>query len=281
MTPNKLKKQANVVKSLELHKSNQKNVTTALCKELTKEKDLDDWAESLWEFQEAYAKILYSELSVFIIEESHDNVIQTIETNIENISQYMDSTYTKMQIEPKHYEFWLKFRDHCKLAILQRRHYNISKTTIEDLTSGIVKTETDRIQKDLTSQLIGLVSIFTALSFVIFGGINILNSVLQNVQLASISRLICVGLLWTICMSILFYVFVRFILKIIKPEEKNVLSEDFMNFFKGLIIGLSLLLIGTVLLDIFYYNPIQRENKEQNPEIIYQPEEVIIHDLSE
>ncbi len=251
MNPKKLKTQANVVKSLELHKSMQKNVTLALCQDLTEEISLAEWTENLWEFQEAFYKILYSELSVFIIEESEDDVIFTIEKNIENISQHMDSIFTGQKIEAKQYEFWLKFRDHCKLAILQRRHYNISKKTIEDLTSGIVKTETDRIQKDLTSQLIGLVSIFTALSFVIFGGINILGSILENIRLATISRMICVGLLWTISMSLLFYIFVRFILKIMKPEQELVLSKQFMKTFWWMIGILTTLLVVFVVLSFF------------------------------
>ena len=97
---------------------------------------------------------------VILVFDTDNEVTEHLKKNIENISQHMDSIFTEQKIEAKQYEFWLKFRDHCKLAILQRRHYNISKKTIEDLTSGIVKTETDRIQKDLTSQLIGLVSIF-------------------------------------------------------------------------------------------------------------------------
>ena len=95
MNPKKLKTQANVVKSLELHKSMQKNVTLALCQDLTEEISLAGWTENLWEFQEAYYKILYSELSVFILEESEDDVIFTIEKNIENISQQMDSIFTE------------------------------------------------------------------------------------------------------------------------------------------------------------------------------------------
>lgn len=274
MTPSKLKKQADVVKSLELHKSIQKNVTVALCEELKEEKSLTEWAEKLWEFQEAYSKILYSELSAFIIEESNDDSLKIIEKNIETISQRMYSVYEDTSIDAKQYEFWLKFRDHCKLAILQRRHYNISKKTIEDLTEGIVKSETDRIQKDLTSQLIGLVSIFTALSFVVFGGINILGSVLENAKLANITRLVCVGLMWTLSMSILFYVFVRFILKIMKPEKEQVLSKQFMCSFWILIGILIILFIVFVVFDNWI------KLKELFPPPSIQPKEIIIHDLS-
>lgn len=273
MNPKKLKTQANVTKSLETHKSIQKNLTDALCKTLSDENDISAWIDQLWEFKEAYGKVLYSELSTFIIETAEDATIDNFEKSVDNISQNMDAARKTEKIDFEHYSFWLKYHDHCKLAILQRHHYNITKTTVKDITTELIKSETDRIQKDLTSQLIGLVSIFTALSFVIFGGINILSSILQNVQLANITRLICVGLLWTLSMSILFYIFVRFILKIMKPEQEQVFGKQFMRSFWLLIGILVALFIGVVAFD-FYKN--KKENK-----VIIQPQEIIIHDSTE
>lgn len=277
------KKQAVASSSVTMHKEVQKELLVIICDSLMTEDTIIEWTKKLWSFQEAYGKILYSELSAFILDEKKDETIRTVKDNLARISTFMDKEYSKIDIEQ--YRFWLKYKDHCELAILQRKHYRVSLEEIEKKAKttalASVRGETDKIQKDLTSQLIGLVSIFTALSFVIFGGINILNGVLQNVRLASISRLLCVGLLWTISMSILFYIFVRFILKIIKPSEKKVLSDDFMKTFKKLMICLVVLLVGTVLLDIFYYNPVKQVDKEQNTEIIFQPEEIIIHDLAE
>ena len=277
------KKQTVVSSSVIMHKEVQKELLVIICDSIMNEDVIIEWTKKLWSFQEAYAKILYSELSTFILDEKKDETIRILKDNLSKISSFMDREYSKIDIEQ--YRFWLKYKDHCELAILQRKHYHMSIDEIEEKAKttalASVKEETDKIQKDLTSQLIGLVSIFTALSFVIFGGINILNSVLQNVRLASISRLLCVGILWTICMSILFYIFVRFILKIIKPMEEKVFSDDFMKIFKGLMIGLFVLLIGTVLLDMFYYNPKKDFKEEQKTEIVVQPEEVIIYDLDE
>ena len=206
------KKQSEVSSSISMHKEVQKELTVMVCNSVMSQEEIDEWGKKLFRFQEAYAKILYAELSAYILDEKKDNTIKTIKDNIKSISVYMDKSYKDLGIEK--YRFWLKYKDHCELAILQRKHYHISIEEIEEKSKiaalDSVKKETDKIQKDLTSQLIGLVSIFTALSFVIFGGINILNSVLQNIRLASISRLLCVGILWTICMAILFYIFVRF-----------------------------------------------------------------------
>ena len=250
MQNEKLKTQIDVTKSLEMHKMVQRAIVASLCKDILG-KLIDEWADDLWIFREAYGKMLYSEISTFIIETQNDDTIQLIERNIGRISSHMDSSYTKKGIAFEQYAFWLKFQDHCKLAVLQRRHYNISRATIKDVTDGIIKSEFDKIQKELTSQLIGLVSIFTALSFVVFGGITVFNSILENIRFATITRMLCAGLLWTVCMSLLFYIFVRFILKIMKPEQEQVLSKQFMVSFWIMMGVLVVALVVFVVLSFF------------------------------
>lgn len=227
----KLKTQKNITKSLEIHSKTQKAFCVDLCNELKDETAINTWTDHLWEFMEAYDKVLYSELSSFIIDELKDDDVRNIENNIDEIGMNLDSACSNGMISQQQYTFWLKFRDHCKLSILQRRHYNISKGTITSITEDVVKSETDRIQRELTSQLIGLVSIFTALSFVIFGGINILSSVLENIRLATVTRMLAAGSIWTLCMTFLFYIFIRFIIRIIKPDEPEVLGKQFMSSF--------------------------------------------------
>lgn len=277
------KKQSETSSSILMHKEVQKELVVIVCSSVMDDNAIRNWADKLWKFQEAYAKILYSELSSFILDEKKDEIIQTVRENLSRISSFMDNEYLNKKIEIDSYRFWLKYKDHCELAILQRKHYHISIGEIEKEAKisalESVKQETDRIQKELTSQLIGLVSIFTALSFVVFGGINILSSILENVKLASITRLVCTGLLWTLCMSILFFIFVRFILKIMKPEEQSqVLSKQFMYSFWGLIIVLIILFVGMVLFD---FCTTRNSQKGRNAKTSTQPQEIIIHDLSQ
>lgn len=277
------KKQSGHFSAICMHEEQQRELMSEVCNSRMTETAISNWAKKFFRFKEAYGKILYSKLSGYILDERKDDIIKVIEDNLKNIANYMDTSYNELGIEQ--YNFWLKFKDHCELAILQREHYHISTKEIEETSKttalNSVKEETERIQKDLTSQLIGLVSIFTALSFVIFGGINILSSILENVRLASISRMLCAGIMWTISMSLLFLIFIHLILKIIKPKNNSVFSKRLMNRFCGLMGFLFLLLIAFVILDISVYNPIQKDNKEQNTEIIFQPEEVIIHDVNE
>lgn len=252
---NIFKKQSDISSSVSMHKEVQKELIVIVCSSTMNDDDISNWAKLLWQFQEAYAKILYSELSSFILDEKKEETITTIRRNLAKISTFMDNEYPSGKIEIESYRFWLKYKDHCALAILQRKYYHISIRKIEKKSKSTalesVKQETDKIQKELTSQLIGLVSIFTALSFVIFGGINILNSLLENIRLAMVTRMVCAGLLWTICMSMLFYIFVRFILKIMKPDQEPVLSRDFMKSFWWMMGILSLLLIVFVVLSFF------------------------------
>lgn len=227
----KLKKQDTAAPSIAEHKKFQKTLLDTLQENNVTDTHISLWANQLWALQEAYTKILYSDLSASILEENNDDKIIAIKDNLNKISDYMDSEYTGKNIKIEQYLFWLKYKDHCELAILQRKHYNLSKGTIKTYVEDIIKPETDRIQKDLTSQLIGLVSLFTALSFVVFGGINILDSVLENIRLATVTRMLTAGSTWTLCMTFLFYIFIRFILKVMKPEQDNVLGKQFMKSF--------------------------------------------------
>ena len=244
------KKQTVASSSITMHKEVQKGLLISICGSSMTDEEISEWTKKLWSFQEAYAKILYSELSTFILEEKKNETIKNIRDNLSKISDFMDKEYTKVDIEQ--YRFWLKYKDHCELAILQRKHYHISIDEIEEKSKktalSAIKEESERIQKDLTSQLIGLVSIFTALSFVVFGGINILNSVLENIHMSTITRMVCAGFIWTFCMALLFYIFVNFILKIIRPGDENLLGEKFTKSFWFMMRFLFVLIIIFVLL---------------------------------
>lgn len=243
--------------SLKEHKDFQKDLLISLSSSLSKD-DYRNWAVNLWAFQEAYGKILYSELSKGILEETDESIIKTLAKNLDIMSNYIREQYPK-SIKFDQYQFWLKYNDHCQLALLQRKHYKLSKATVEEMSAEKIKDEASKIQKALTSQLIGLVTMFTALSFVIFGGTQMLSSILDNVKIATVPRMICVGFLWTLCMSVLFYIFVWFIIRIIKPDEKDIFSTNFKKLFITYIeILMAILIVFTILSFInpcfFYIN---------------------------
>lgn len=230
---------------------------------LKKDFDMDGWIKDFSAFSEKHERILYSILSGMILNEQDETRIANLELNLDKITSKIalanEANDGLVIVSEDAYKLYYKFFDHCSLAIAQSRIYKqtdeISKRRTEKLVEQEMQNAIDKkvleYKKDTTTQLVGLVSIFTALSFVIFGGINVLGNLLENIRLAMVTRMVCAGLLWTICMSMLFYIFVRFILKIMKPDQEPVLSRDFMKSFWWMMGILSLLLIVFVVLSFF------------------------------
>lgn len=111
------------------------------------------------------------------------------------------------------------------------------------------------LTKDMTSQLVGLVSIFTALSFLIFGGIsslqNVFNSLAKTAEAqSSILPTLIVALSWAICLMNLLFGFMYFVLRITrlttepKVIGKNIVQRYPVVFLSNYIMFLFLTLFG-------------------------------------
>lgn len=237
--------------------------------------DFKSWMLEFSDFEKKYDRFLYSSISQLIIMESDDEKILSLISRISTIVEkiILDSSIKgdrdisdndfetdKVKLSKEKYKLIYKLYDHCNLANTQRDAYNQTKQSIEQNVNtsfenkykeefdSKIKPEMESVQKEITSQLIGLVSMFTALSFVIFGGTQMLDSILDNIRVAAISRMICVGFLWTLCMSMLFYILVWFICKIMKPDEKDIFTPKFKKLFWiyiGIIMGI--LIVFTIL----------------------------------
>lgn len=237
--------------------------------------DFKTWILAFGTFEKDYDRFLYSSISQMIIMEPDDEKILSLisrissiverivlDTEIKKDRQIKDDDFEndKVKLSKEKYKLIYKLYDHCNLANTQRDAYSQTKISIKQNVDASfddkykekfdskIKPELDSIQKEITNQLIGLVSMFTALSFVIFGGTQMLDSILDNIKIASISRMICIGFLWTLCMSMLFYILVWFICKIIKPNERDIFTNKFKTLF-WIYIGvlMSILIIFTVL----------------------------------
>lgn len=231
--------------------------------------DFKSWMLSFSSFEKDYDRFLYSSISQMIIMESDDekilSLISRISTIVERIildksitrdRQIKDEDFEndKVKLSKEKYKLIYKLYDHCNLANTQRDAYSQTRISIKQNVDASfddkykekfdskIKPELDSIQKEITNQLIGLVSMFTALSFVIFGGTQMLDSILDNIRIATVSRMICIGFLWTLCMSMLFYILVWFICKIIKPNEKDIFTKKFKTLF-WIYIGILMLIL--------------------------------------
>ena len=64
-----------------------------------------------------------------------------------------------------------------------------------------------KISKEMNVQLISLVAIFTALSFLVFGGISSLDNIFDGAKNIPILKLIVVGSIWGLCCLYLYTLF--------------------------------------------------------------------------
>ena len=75
------------------------------------------------------------------------------------------------------------------------------------------------MSKEMNTQMITMVGIFTALAFLIFGSISSLDGVFENIDLP-LFKVISIGLIWGICVSNMIFVFLYCIGKMTKLNFK-------------------------------------------------------------
>lgn len=77
----------------------------------------------------------------------------------------------------------------------------------------------EEMSKEMNTQLITMVGIFTALAFLIFGSISSLDGIFENVSLP-LFKVISIGLVWGLCVSNMIFVFLYCIGKMTKLNFK-------------------------------------------------------------
>lgn len=230
----------------------QKNACAALYKNLLSSSFQESkWLDMFVHYANKYERFLYSVISQAIINEnSNENVAAIIEriTNIVEkikITDSKESNAEKLELTNKHFQFILKLRDHFNLAYIQRNAYNQTRDEIKNVAQQTFNSEFKNYEKDMTSQLLSLVAIFTALSFVIFGGISILDSLLENVSSLPIMRVIVVCMLWMLCMVNLFSLFAKIICDFTGRELK---TKSYINSLNIILIIATAVMLCLIML---------------------------------
>ena len=190
--------------------------------------DVDVFLKKLEDYLTEYKRLLYSEVSVYIYA-----ISSTTESKRLNVLENMNNTFNYQlkkdgKIESALTKVVIKLWDHINLAVNQ---YNELKTNDESFQKRIQpfidqinenKKEWQDSKKELYSQLIGIVSIFVAISFVMFGGMSLLNNLFDYSEMKSIPLLemICGGSLIGIVMITVIYAFIVFVLRLTGKFEK-------------------------------------------------------------
>lgn len=184
-----------------------------------------------------YDRLLYSDISNYIFRKSEEEV-STFQTNLDAILEYVLSNDYENKIKSesnrekrfkieKYQKVVLKMYDHVNLA---KRQYSELKETDDDFEDKFKKSFANHqieFTREMSNQLVTLVGIFTAVAFVVFGGITSLDNIFESgVQNIPLLKLMLTGLVWALCMTNLVYIFLFCVGKITKLSIKSSDNPD-------------------------------------------------------
>ena len=219
----------------------------------------EDWISELNKYiSNSQNRLLYNDISNYIFSKNGREYVSMM-TNMDAVVDYAMTHLRADKEKEVLYKTILKFYDHLNLARKQVEMFDSDRKSLQQDIELEVKTEISNATKDITSQLVGLVALFTAMSFLVFGGIASLDSIFNSVELfvnleSSVLPVLLVAVAWAFCMMNLLFAFMYFVLRLVKPEqfairpEKNMVQRYPVVFLTNYI----LLVLFVVLLGMWF-----------------------------
>lgn len=235
-----------------------------------KEKTFDD----LYSYILAYDRILYSPISNLIYS-SYENgqdgdVIGTLQSNLDALLSYVSNPQvienkksdlkdakSKKRVDDTKKAI-IKIWDHVNLA---NQQYKDLKQTDDEYNKKFqvrIADYKETMTKEMNAQLLTLVSIFTALAFLVFGGISSLDNIFSLSEIPLL-KIIASGLVWGLCIFNLIFVFLFCVGKMTHLNFKSTDSPDATIFQKYPIVWWCDLLLVSLLLICLWLYFMQRE----------------------
>ena len=175
-----------------------------------------------------YQRWFYSEISTYLFA-CNDKDIPTFLTNLETLQTY---AYSLLEENPEEGTIRQrvvaidKLYDHSNLAQTQRSNLHDSEEIFSArFNKNMLPAKAD-FSREMNMQFISLIAIFTALSFIVFGGITSLETIFSGIRHVPVLELIIIGCIWSLCVSNLVFVFMFFISKLTKLSIKSSDRED-------------------------------------------------------
>lgn len=183
-----------------------------------------------------FPRILYSKFCqmIYVFEDDDQETIQGVLANTEKlnafaIKQTTFSAYTSMfrkEVVEKAQKATFKIIDFLGLAVNQKQEW----VKNDELLSKQAKAAILNESKTLTSQLITMVSIFTALSFLVNGGLALTEIITVNLDVP-LSKLLCIVFGGGLVFTNIIFVFLFCISKMTNLSFKSSKRRD-ANFFQ-------------------------------------------------
>ena len=198
--------------------------TIALCNNLKGQstsydpKTTIDLIKSFDEVKPVEKRALYSEVSNIVFSLG-DEECGTFASNLDNLLKYVQDE--KNLVPDDCVKFTIKIYDHFNLACKQKemssKHMEKVKNAIKESTQIAiedVKKELKEETKKVEKNYITILGIFSSIVLTFVGGLTFSTSVLQNIHLASIYRLLMVIDILALVLTNIIYLLVQFICKI-------------------------------------------------------------------
>lgn len=174
-------------------------------------------------------RLLYTHITnyIFLLSEEQFGILQS---NLDSVIQYMgtmemngnapeneDADAERERTQKTIIKIW----DHVNLARKQYILFCHKDEDYEKIVDEKMEMAEAKISKEMNIQLISLVAIFTALSFLVFGGISSLDNIFSGVQDIPIIKLLIIGCIWCFYIMNLIFTFMFFVAKITKLSVRS------------------------------------------------------------
>lgn len=236
--------------------------------------DKDKTFDDLHHYIQQYDRILYSPISNYIYS-SYENgqdgdVIGTLQSNLDALLSYasdsmviadkkaaLKSRESKKSIDDTKKAI-IKIWDHVNLANQQYKVLKQTDAEYNEKFQSHIADYKENMTKEMNAQLLTMVSIFTALAFLIFGGISSLDNIF-SISGIPLLKIIASGLVWGLCIFNLIFVFLFCVGKMTNLNFKSTDDPDATIFQKYPIVWWSDLLLVSLLLICLWLYFMQRE----------------------
>lgn len=203
--------------------------------------------KSLMKYIRVYDRILYFVISDIIYADDEEdlggNKIGTILTNLENLVKYASDEKTiadyvnaaktedekKAVIDTKK-AVW-KIWDHVNLAHKQYLSLKQSDKEYDDKFKTRINEFKSTIVNEMNGQLLSMVGMFTALAFILFGGIDSMANIFSKMGTTSLLKLAIIGCIWGLCILNVVFVFLFCVGKMTNSLFKSTKRSD-ASFFQ-------------------------------------------------
>lgn len=202
--------------------------------------NIDDFEKLLDDYLTKYSRILYSSFTAYIYRLKSEKKDKEIDNMSGNLVSIISSFNVEEKIEDRQ-KILLKLYDHISLATRQASTMEVTKEKVDPYilkSTETIKSQLENLNQDmiaykermradieaqkdsLMSQMIAIVAIFVGISFVMFGGMSLINDLFTHVdgQPVPLVELICLGCLIGIVMIVVMYCFIMFILSITRNK---------------------------------------------------------------